>query len=391
MPDLSVIIAAAGKSSRMGGADKQFLLLAGRPVLAHTIQVFEDSPLVAEIVVVVAEVNVKRVESLAAEQQWHKVAAVRPGGERRQDSIWQGLLALSPSSSWVAIHDGARPFVTGEMISRVLSEAKQSGAAVAAVPVKDTIKIVSADRVTRQTPDRTGLWAAQTPQIFRHELIREAYRNAIDRNLPVTDDAQLVENIGHPVRVCLGSYDNVKITTPEDLALAEMIINRKSDLQPAARVGIGYDVHSLVPGRRLVLGGVEIPYDRGLEGHSDADVLLHAIMDALLGAAGLGDIGKHFPPGDPAYKDISSLTLLKTVAEKLRDRHWRIGNVDATVVAEKPKLAPFISTMVENTAEGLGVAPDRISIKATTTEGLGFAGRGEGLAAYATALLEEIP
>ncbi|MCL5961565.1 MAG: 2-C-methyl-D-erythritol 4-phosphate cytidylyltransferase [Chloroflexi bacterium] len=385
----SVIIAAAGKSTRMGGADKQFLSLAGQPLLAHTVKVFDDSPLVSEIALVVNPDNVERVQELVSRCGWRKVSSVQPGGDRRQDSIWQGLMALS-QPSWVAIHDGARPFITGEIIRRVLMEAQQYGAAIAAVPVKDTVKVVGPDLVIRQTPDRATLWAAQTPQVFRYELIMGAYRNAREKGLPATDDAQLVEQIGHPVKVSLGSYDNIKITTPEDVTLAELILSRGGNYQPATRVGIGYDVHPLVTGRKLILGGVQIPYPRGLDGYSDADVLLHSVMDALLGAAALGDLGKHFPPGDSAYKGISSLKLLNAVGEKLREQGWRVGNVDATIVAESPKLAPFIPRMVENTAEAVGAPADRISIKATTTEGLGFAGRGEGIAAYATALLQRV-
>jgi 2-C-methyl-D-erythritol 4-phosphate cytidylyltransferase / 2-C-methyl-D-erythritol 2,4-cyclodiphosphate synthase len=387
-PQTAVVVVGAGRGRRLGGIDKPFLSLAGEPLLAHSIKVFEASPLVNEIVLVVGPDSLDRAYDLVQHYGWSKVSWIRPGGERRQDSVWQGLAALS-RPDLVAIHDSARPFVTEEIVGRVLGEAVDSGAAIAAVPVKDTVKVATADRTITATPDRQTLWAAQTPQVFHYDLIVEAYRRAHEQGLEATDDAQLVERLGHPVKVCLGSYENIKITTPEDVVLAEMMLSSKHEPPATSRVGLGYDAHALTEGRKLVLGGVEIPHSHGLSGWSDADVAVHALMDALLGASSLGDIGQHFPPGDRAYEGISSLVLLQRVACLLAENDWAVANVDLTVIAERPKLSPYIARMVEAIAATLEIGPERVSVKATTTEGLGYTGRGEGIAAQAVCLLEK--
>jgi len=395
------VIVAAGRSTRMAGLDKQFTLVADRPLLAHTIAVFEASPLISEYILVLNEDNLMRGRALAYEMGWRKLKKAVSGGARRQDSVWAGLQAFeSDKPDWVLIHDGARPFVTPEILENGLTAARAYGAAVAAVPVKDTIKLVLADGsgLVESTPPRERLWSIQTPQIFRYSEIFEAHREAIARNLDVTDDAMMLEELGRPVRVYQASYTNLKVTTPEDLTIARQLfdpqpvqtpqpVTNTPAFIPEMRIGQGYDVHRLVAGRPLILGGVQIPFELGLDGHSDADVLTHVIINALLGAAGLGDIGRYFPPTDPIYKDISSLKMLEHVGNLLTERHWTIANLDATVAAQRPKLARYIPEMKDKLAAVLQIDPARINVKATTTEELGFVGRQEGMEGQAVVLL----
>lgn len=363
----------------MGGVDKIFAQLGGRPLLARMLDTFQECPAVNEIVLVLREENLERGRELVSSHGWSKVTAICPGGSRRQDSVKKGLDRLG-DCRWVVIHDGARPLIPPDLIERGLAEVKESGAAVAAVPVKDTIKRVSPDGFVQETPERDTLWAVQTPQIFLFDLIFRAHQEITE---DVSDDATMVERLGHRVRIYRGSYENIKVTTPEDLTLAEVILRRKK----AMRVGIGYDAHRLVAGRGLVLGGVEVPFDKGLLGWSDADAAIHAVIDALLGAAALGDIGTHFPSNDPQYRGISSLVLLQRTRELLVNQGWHIGNIDVTIVIEKPKLAPFISAMKTQIADALSIDETQVEIKAKTTDGLGFVGRGEGVAAYAVTLV----
>ncbi len=417
---VTAVIVAAGRSSRMAGLDKQFATLSDqRPLLAHTVAVFEASPLIAEYVLVLNEANLLRGRALAFEENWQKLKKIVTGGARRQDSVYNGLLALGESSApdWVMIHDGARPFVTAKILEDGLQAALEFGASVAGVPVKDTIKLVLPENLTvQETPDRKLLWAVQTPQTFRYNLIVEAHQQAIIRQFDVTDDASILEQLGHPVKIYQSAYTNLKITTPDDLELltgnksevgsikSESFSNKPSrnsqlsyqqpttdNRQPSQnfRIGQGYDVHRLVEGRPLILGGVNVPFEKGLDGHSDADVLTHAVINALLGAAALGDIGRYFPPTDPTYKDISSLKMLSLIHDLLKERNWQIQNIDATIAAQKPKLAKFIPEMCRTLAETLGIEAGQINVKATTTETLGFVGRLEGLEAQAIALLTQ--
>ena len=298
----------------------------------------------------------------------------------------------------VLIHDGARPLVPRTVIDVVVGGCAARGAAIPAIPVKDTIKqihISDSGAVVSSTPERSSLRAVQTPQGFDAALLMRAY-DACGPDTAVTDDASLVEALGVPVYIVDGDEMNIKITTPSDLGRAEQLLNRQSADDPcknehaaaimrAPRTGMGYDVHAFAENRKLILGGVDIPHDRGLLGHSDADVLIHAIMDALLGAAALGDIGKHFPDTDPRYKGISSLLLLGHVSELLRSHGWAIVNIDATVIAQRPKVAPHIPQMKKNMAEVLKISESQINIKGTTTERLGFTGREEGIASQAVA------
>ncbi len=371
---VTAVVVAAGASRRMG-FDKLFYELQGKPVLAHTLDAFQAHPLVDAVVLVAGE-NEGRARELA--RAYPKVAAVVRGGATRVASVRAGLAAAG-RQGLVAIQDGARPFVSGEVITRALEAAARWGAAAPAVPVKDTIKVVDEDRFVRGTPRRDGLMAVQTPQVFDAFLYGEALAACADD--AATDDCGVFEAFGGRVKLVEGDYANLKITTREDLAPYE-----KKEA-PAMRVGHGYDVHRLVAGRKLILGGVEIPWEKGLLGHSDADVLTHAVMDALLGAAALGDIGRHFPDRDPAYAGANSLELLRRVAGLLREAGWAAENIDATLLCQAPKLAPHIPEMRRRLAEAAGLPEASVSVKATTEEGLGFTGAGEGIAAHAVCLL----
>ncbi len=365
--------------------NKVFLPLAGQAVLARSVAAVAACPEIGSLIVVVAPGEETQAAELLAPCgltiPWQVVA----GGRERQHSVANALAAVPDAAELVLIHDGARPLIDIAAVAAAIAAAREHGAAGVAVPVKDTIKAVDESGCIVATPDRSTLWAIQTPQVFAAPLLRRAYAAAERDGVLATDDAALVERLGHKVKIVPGSYRNLKITTPEDLTVARALLQTESEAQNMQRTGIGYDVHRLVAGRPLILGGVDVPYERGLEGHSDADVLLHAIKDALLGAAAMGDIGRHFPDSDPAYKGASSLKLLAIVGEKLVAAGWRVHNIDAVVIAEKPKLAPHIPVMNANIAAALGIAVGQVNVKATTTEGLGFAGRGEGIAAQAVA------
>ena len=383
----AVIIAAAGSSSRMGmGVDKQFVILAGKPVLWHTINVFKQLPQIHQILVTVSPGNAERVAALLQQTLADIPWQIVPGGAERQVSVRNALQLVSPSVELVLVHDGARPFVEPECVLKSMQAAAETGAAVVAVPVKDTIKLADAAGGVKQTLDRSSLWQVQTPQTFRRELLLKAHEQAAAAGVVATDDAALVEWAGGSVSLVRGTYYNFKVTTPEDLVLAEAVAAERSGRR-MQRVGFGYDVHQFVAGRPLMLGGVEVPHDRGLEGHSDADVLLHAISDALLGAAGLGDIGKHFPDTDPRYKGISSLLLLREVCRKLKEAGYTAQNLDAVIAAQEPKLAPYIARMNETIAAALDIPVTQVNVKATTTEHLGFVGRKEGIAAQAVVMI----
>lgn len=387
MTKASALIPAAGAGERLGrGQNKVFVTVAGKPILAHTLSVFESCEAIGEIIIVTGERDIEAAGDIVGRFGFAKVTHIVAGGAHRQDSVRNGL--AKATGDIIAIHDAVRPMVTAEIIERSIEKADQMGACVAAVPVIDTIKSTCEGAVAA-TVDRTSLYSIQTPQTFRADLIRRAYDRACADGFYATDDAALVERLGESVAIVPGSYENIKITTPSDLAIAESrlgapqseIYNLKSEI----RTGLGFDVHALVEGRKLVLGGVEIEHEKGLLGHSDADVVLHAIADACLGAAALGDIGMHFPDTDPAYRGISSLKLLAGVYDLLARDGWSIVNVDAVVICEQPKIAPHSQGMRRLIADALHTTPDRISVKGTTTERLGFTGRGEGIACEAVA------
>ncbi len=375
------IIVAAGGGRRFGAElPKQFQLLAGRPLLAHALLAFSRTPSIEGLVLVVAPEQLERAGAIVASLRLEKPCRLCVGGGVRSDSVRAGLAALPAGIELAAIHDAARPLVTPELIARVVAAAAASGAALPALPVPDTLHASEAGRA-RAALAREGLVLAQTPQVFRVERLREAF--ARHDGSALTDEVQLLEAAGEPVTIVSGDPANLKVTFPADLALAEALLGRGGE----PRVGSGFDVHPLVPGRRLVLGGIELPGERGLLGHSDADVLAHAIGDALLGAAALGDLGTHFPPGEPSLAGVSSLELLRRIAALLEDASLRVGNVDSVVVCERPRLAPRIPAMRAALASALGIEPARVAVKATTSERLGFTGREEGIAAFATALL----
>jgi 2-C-methyl-D-erythritol 4-phosphate cytidylyltransferase/2-C-methyl-D-erythritol 2,4-cyclodiphosphate synthase len=288
---------------------------------------------------------------------------------------------IAGRSDLVVVHDAARPFASANLIARTIAAAAESGAALAALAARDTVKQAS-DHLVRATLDRRTIYLAQTPQAFRRSVLRDALALAGD----ATDEAALAEQAGHPVRIVDGEASNIKITTPDDLVIAEAI-GRASQPARTGRAGIGYDLHRLVEGRPFILGGVTIPFDRGLAGHSDADAVCHAVTDAILGAAGAGDIGRHFPDTDPRWKGASSLDLLRRAVEIVHGRGLAVGNVDATVIVERPKLAPYIDAIRANLAAVLGVSIDRVSVKGKTNEGVGELGRGEALAVHAIALV----
>ena len=379
------IVLAAGSGKRMGmNTPKQFLELAGKPVLAWTLEAFEKASRVDAVVLVTAadQVTACREQFLSG-----KVVDVVVGGAERQDSVACGLGAVPDEATVIAVHDGARAFVTPEDIDAVIAAAQTDGAAVLGTPVTDTIKQVDGDVVVR-TLDRSALRSVQTPQAFQADVIRKAHQAAKRSGYLGTDDTALVEKMGAPVGVVPGRADNVKITTLDDLDLGLSILAKRGIVTAGLRIGQGYDVHQLVKGRPLILGGIDIPHEMGLLGHSDADVLTHVIIDAVLGALGAGDIGQLFPDTDAQFKDISSLVLLERVAHVVQEKKATVLSVDATVMAQRPKLAPHIVQMREKLAASLGVSVDCVSVKATTTEKLGFVGREEGMAAQAVALVQ---
>lgn len=367
----TAILVAAGASRRMGFDKLSYRLPGGRTVLETSLLAFESHPAIGQIVLV-AGGNLDACRELAA--RCAKPCTVVHGGATRADSVRAGLAAAE--GSLVAIHDAARPFVSAAVITRTLEKAVATGAAAPAVPVKDTIKVARGG-IVQATPDRSTLFAVQTPQCFdREQYLRALELVQGDRASALTDDCSLFELAGFPVQLVEGDYANIKITTKEDLKGESRM-----------RIGHGYDVHRLVEGRRLILGGVAIPWEKGLLGHSDADVLLHAISDALLGAAAMGDIGGHFPDTDPRYEGADSLELLRQVGLLLGQAGYTVGNIDATILCQAPKLAPHIPVMRRNIAGALGISPDSVSVKATTEEKLGFTGAGQGIAAHAVALI----
>jgi len=385
------VLVAAGSSTRVGGSmPKQFHLLGIRPLFIVSMDPLID--LVDEIAVVIPQAHRAHAEEQLRVAgllpgDGRPVVRVVDGGERRQDSVRAGLSALSQGIEFVLIHDAARPFATPELVARVLEAAAVTGAAVPAVAVPDTIKREESGEVVA-TLDRSVLRLVQTPQGFRREVIGEAYGALGDRD--VTDDAGVVELSGAPVAIVEGDPGNRKITCADDLAEARLLAGAETGLS-GVRVGFGADWHELVPGRRLVLGGVDIPFEKGLLGHSDADVLTHAVCDALLGAAAAGDIGIHFPPDDPSYKDASSISLLARVVRIIADAGFIPTAIDAVVVAQAPKLAVYIPAMREALALAAGLSVDAVSVKATTTEGLGPEGEGKAISATAVAVAVPSP
>jgi 2-C-methyl-D-erythritol 4-phosphate cytidylyltransferase/2-C-methyl-D-erythritol 2,4-cyclodiphosphate synthase len=406
---------------------KQLLAIGGRPMLQLSVETFASHARVDALVVVVPP----DVAADPPDYLRHSPKPIRlvAGGERRQDSVANGLAAVDERTDVVVVHDAARPFVEADLIDRAIDGAMESGAAICALQARDTVKLAErdttdgADRawISRTLP-RDVVFLAQTPQAFRRSVLVDAVRLG-QSGVEATDEALLAERAGHRVRLVEGSARNIKITSAKDLALAQLLTTGSGLEAPGSRrdsapgrshedgssrepepmpetgsrepeaigfaVGLGYDIHRLVEGRRLILGGVEIPFERGPLGHSDADVLCHAVTDAILGAAGAGDIGRHFPDTDERWRDGSSIDLLRQVVRLIRDRGFAVLNVDAVVITERPKLAPHVPAIVERLADALQLAPAAVNVKGKTNEGLGEIGRREAIACQAVALLRK--
>lgn len=375
------IIAAGGRGTRLGASvPKQLLEIGGKSILERSVTAIAACPRVDGLVLVVPP----DYAGTPADWRLAKPLQIVTGGPRRQDSVANGFAAVPVSAGVVVVHDAARPFVTASLVEQTVDAALVHGAAVAALRARDTVKLTAGahDRTVAQTVSRDRVWLAQTPQAFRWDVLRDAVGLG-QRGVEATDEAALAEQVGHRVHLVEGDPRNIKITTNEDLEWAVQSVGDAG----TARIGFGYDSHRLVEGRPLILGGVRIPFDRGLLGHSDADIVCHAVTDAVLGAAAAGDIGGLFPDTDAAWKDASSLDLLARAMARVRQSGYRVVNVDVVVIAERPKLAPHTLAMRESLAAVLDIGVDAVSVKGKTNEGLDAVGRGEAMVAQAVALL----
>lgn len=404
---IAVIVAAAGSGTRMGGGiSKQFIKIGEEMVIEKTLRIFGSHPYVDDIYLVVKKDEMELCRKvLIANKRLPKIKAIISGGKERQDSVFNALrtidrmekqciknaegkilAAAAAPVDYVLVHDGARPFVSANAVSRLIEAAVVHQAAALGVPVKDTIKRVGGQWL-EETLDRSTLFSIQTPQGFEFKLLLAAHKKAKEENYYGTDDAVLVERFRKKVYLVKGEYENIKITTIEDLKMLPSKVKEPAMIREPKewRTGTGFDVHAFASDRKLILGGVQIPHPMGLKGHSDADVLIHSVMDALLGACGLGDIGLYFPDTDDAFKDISSLELLTHVKGLIGTAGYKIGNIDVTVIAERPKISPYIKEIKTNIADVLEIDNSKINIKGTTTEKLGFCGREEGIAVNSVA------
>ena len=372
----SAIITAAGSGTRMN-MDKMLMPLLGKSVISHTVEVFKDCGFFDEIIVLASKNNVDKISALLPD------VVVAVGGATRGESVVKGLNLCK--SDYVLVHDGARSLVTKEIIENAAETCVEYGSAAVGVTPKDTVK-VSADGIISGTVPRENCIMIQTPQAFSREKLLSAYEKF---GTGETDDCGVMEKMGAKIKIVEGSYENLKLTTPEDIITAEKILKQRMGIKEefSMRIGTGFDTHRLTDGRDLIIGGVTIPYEKGLLGHSDADVLIHAVIDSLLGAAALGDIGTHFPDTDEKYKGISSMKLLSHTAELIEKAGYKIGNIDTTLIAQAPKMAPYIKEMEKNIAEALKIDVSQVSVKAKSNEKMGFTGRGEGIEARAAALL----
>jgi 2-C-methyl-D-erythritol 4-phosphate cytidylyltransferase/2-C-methyl-D-erythritol 2,4-cyclodiphosphate synthase len=390
-PRTAALIVAAGRGERAGsGIPKQYRALAGRPLLTRAIEALAADPRVQSILCVIGEgQHALYRDAIGALPEAVSGRLFDPveGATTRQGSVCAGLEALDRSGlapDIVLVHDAARPLVRPDLVARAIDSARRHGAAIPGVPLTDTVKLVDAESVVAATPDRARLRAVQTPQAFAFPVLLSAHRRARDGRVDgLTDDAAVIEWTGGPVHVFEGDVTNIKITGPGDFATAERFL-----LGPLeTRIGFGYDVHATGPGDAVMLGGIRIPHDRALIGHSDADVVLHALTDAILGALADGDIGVHFPPSDPQWRGASSDRFARFALERLAARHGRLDHVDVCLLCEAPRIGPHRTAMIARLAEICGVAASRIGLKATTAEGLGFVGRREGIAAQVVATI----
>jgi len=382
MAEVAVVVVAAGRGSRVGGGlPKQFRPIGGRPMIRQSLMMFLDHPSVGAVQPVIRPADVDLFQSSTAGLE---VLAPVFGGATRQSSVRAGLEALAPRRpEIVLIHDAARPFASPALVSRAITAAEQTGAAIPAIPVADTVKSVDAKGLVDQTLDRSKLRLVQTPQSFAFPALLAAHRRAAaEGREDFTDDAALAEWAGLKVSVFAGEPGNIKITEESDFARVEA-------MQGAAlgdvRTGTGIDVHAFGPGDHVTLGGIRIAHSQALTGHSDADVVLHALTDAVLGALADGDIGVHFPPSDPQWRGASSDRFLIFAVDRLAKRGGRLGHIDINIVCESPRIGPHRDAMRANIARLAGIDINRVAVKATTSEKLGFTGRGEGIVAYATA------
>lgn len=397
-PRIAAIVVAAGRGTRISGTNesappKQYIELAGASILRRTVKALLDTGLVDAVLPVIhADDRTLYEAAMGSDLDDGRILTPAAGGRTRQESVLNGLEALAEAApEFVLIHDAARPFVTRDIVADAVARLEDGASALlAAVPVADTLKRVDSDETVGATIDRSGIWAAQTPQSFRYSDILDAHRKAADAGLTdFTDDAAVAEWAGIRVHVSAGSPANTKITTPDDLAAAERRVLMEEWLKLGdIRVGTGYDVHAFEPGTAVILGGLEIPFNRKLKGHSDADVVLHAIADAIFGALGEGDIGHHFPPSDEQWKGATSDRFLEFAVEQVEKRGGKIAHLDTTIVCEAPKIGPHRERMRQRIAEICRLPVSRVSVKATTSEQLGFTGRKEGIAAMASATVK---
>ena len=384
---ISCIVLAAGVGRRMNCNDnKVFIPIGSKSLIQWTLGNVSKVSSIDEIIIVVGEHEVERMKTEVKALDYNGSIQIVVGGKERQDSVANGLAAVTDEATIVLVHDGARPLGSAELFDAVIAGATEYGAAVAAVPATDTVKRVDANGAVIETLNRSELYNMQTPQGFQKELFQKAHQYAKDTDYMGTDDVSLVEHLGELVYIVRGDYKNIKVTTPNDIVMAKTYLGVKEQI---VRVVFGYDIHKLKENRPCILGGIHIESPIGPDGHSDADVLIHALMDALLGAAGLRDIGYYFPPEDDQYKGISSLLLLEKVNSLLKEQGLHAYNIDVMVIAEMPKLKPHIEMMKANLEKVLHIPLHRISIKATTNEMLGAIGRREGIAAQAVVTLYE--
>jgi 2-C-methyl-D-erythritol 4-phosphate cytidylyltransferase/2-C-methyl-D-erythritol 2,4-cyclodiphosphate synthase len=379
------IILAGGSGTRMG-AEKQYLLLAGRPMIEWTVEAFTASGLFSKVILALGPENLAKYGPA-----WEKAGvAVAPAGATRTDSLRSAFKLVSPGAGLVAVHDGARPLVDAALMLACLEKAAQHGAAVPAVPLKDTVKKTdAAKKVFESTPERAALMAVQTPQCYRREVLESILERAASKK-DYSDESQVLEQLGIQAAVVLSSYRNIKVTTPEDLVIAEAFMKEEKTVStrvkiPASRAGFGYDIHRLVEGRPLILGGIKIEHTKGLLGHSDGDVVLHSICDALLGSISAGEIGVYFPPTDLTIMGISSIEIAAKTLEILTSKKARIINLDVTILAEEPKLKPHYEAIRDSVTKIFKMDRADVSVKAKSREGLGDIGHGEAIVCYAVA------
>jgi 2-C-methyl-D-erythritol 4-phosphate cytidylyltransferase/2-C-methyl-D-erythritol 2,4-cyclodiphosphate synthase len=378
---VAAIIAAGGQGVRLGAAQpKQFLDLAGKSLLERSVDAFARSTAVDEIVVALPPADAAAPPLFLS--KYTKPTTVVAGGSDRQGSVANAFARVSELAEVVIVHDAARPFVTDDLIRRTLDAAVEHGAAIAAIPARDTVKQIAptGEPVVVATLPRNTIFLAQTPQAFRRDLLAHALEQ---KTGVATDEAMLLEQAGFEVHLVEGDPGNVKVTTQHDLAEARRRLGAVAPL----RIGTGYDLHRLVTGRPLLLAGVRVPFELGLAGHSDADIVCHAVTDAVLGGAAIGDIGRLFPDTDAHWKDADSVKLLQSAMESVRAAGYLVVNVDVTVIAERPKLLPHLEAMRANLAAALGIDVSAVSIKGKTNETVGEIGRGEAMACHAVALL----